>query len=178
MIFLYYFALSYVAATLLASGVHHGTGLISFTRIVGSHRIIPVNVALPFAIFITCLELAAGGAAVAALFYEEMSVRAPLLFLLCALMGLAFAMYVRQLLRNPKGIASCGCSTFASPLTIASIVPALMLILGSLIGLAAATFGFRSTLTSHLAVVLPLVWGATLALIINLLPASMPQQAA
>jgi hypothetical protein len=78
------------------------------------------------------------------------------------------------LLQNPAGITSCGCSSFASPLTIASIVPALALALVSLSGLVITAFGYGNTLNSGFAMVLPLVWGVTLALIINLVPASMP----
>jgi hypothetical protein len=173
MIFAYYLALSYIATSLLASGVHHGTRLARFSSIVRSHRMIPAGLATPLAILVTVFELAAGGAALAVL-WKETSVPAPLLFSICILIGLAFALYVRQLLRSPKGITSCGCSAFASPLTIASIVPALALMLVSLIGLATTAFGFASPLHPYFLVVLPLAWGATLALIINLLPASMP----
>lgn len=177
MTFIYYVALSYVAVSFIASGIHHATRLAGFSDIVRSHRIIPASLAMPLAILVTIFELAAGGTALAALFSAEVSAQTPLLFSVCTVTGLAFALYVRQLLRNPEGITSCGCSSFASPLTIASIIPALTLVLVSLLGLTTNAFGFGNTLNPRFLVVLPLIWGATLALIINLLPASMPRPA-
>lgn len=174
MTFVYYVALGYLATGLLASGIHHAARLTSFSDIVRSHRIISARVAMPLTILITVLELAAGSAALVVLFSAEGNARAPLLFSICTAIGIVFALYVRQLLRNPAGITSCGCSSFASPLTIASIVPALALTLVSLSGFVISTLGFGNSINSGFAVVLPLVWGVTLALIINLVPASMP----
>ncbi len=173
MTFIHYIALSYVAASLMASGVHHVTRIAGFRDIVRSHRIIPAGLAMPLAILVTVFELLVGGTAIAALFRVEVSAQTPLLFSVCAVIGLAFALYVRQLFRSPEGITSCGCSSFDSPLTVASIIPALMLVLVSLLGLASNAFRFGNAPSPRL-LVLPLVWGATLALIINLLPASMP----
>lgn len=175
MIFIYYVALSYIATSLLASGVHHGTRSARFSSIVRSHRMIPARFATPLAILVTVFELVAGGAAVAVM-WKETTVPAPLIFLICILTGFAFALYVRQLLRHPQGITSCGCSAFASPLTIASIVPALALTVVSLIGLASTAFG-SGDLKPEFLVILPVVWGVTLAVIINLVPASMPRPA-
>ena len=117
MTFLYYLGLSYLAANLITVGVYHGTRLASFSRIVGSHRIVPIVFALPLAIFVAAFELVAGATALAALFSQEMAKLTGLLFSASAAIALAFILYVRQLLRHPEGIASCGCSSFASPLT-------------------------------------------------------------
>ena len=174
MTFVYYVALGYLATGLLASGIHHAARSTSFSEIVRSHRIIPARVAMPLTILITVLELTAGTAALVVLFSAEGNARAPLLFSICTVIGIVFALYVRQLLRNPAGITSCGCSSFASPLTIASIVPAFALALVSLSGFVISTLGFVNTLDSGFEMVLPLVWGVTLALTINLVPASMP----
>lgn len=173
MTFIYYLALAYLAAALIGGGIHHAARLTSFGDIVRSHRIIPARVAMPLTVVVTVFELAAGSVALVVLFREEIAPRASLLFSICTAIGLVFALYVRQLLRSPAGISSCGCSSFASPLTTASIVPALALVLVSLSGLVTTALGFRNTLNSGFVVVLPLVWGVTLATIINLVPASM-----
>ena len=180
MTFVYYLALGYLAAGLIASGIYHATRWTSFGEIVRSHRIVPVGLATPLAILITVLELVAGTAALGVLFSKEVAARAPLLFSVCTVLGIVFALYVRQLLRarahDPAGITSCGCSSFAGPLTIASIIPALALAVVSLLGLATTAFGFGTTLDQNFVVGLPLVWGVTLAMLVNLLPASMPPQ--
>lgn len=182
MTFVYYLAVGYVAATLLTSGMSHGMGLAGFRDVVRSHGFVPASLATPVAAFVTILELAAGGAALAVLLSEEAAARASLLFAVCAVMGVAFALYVRRLLRRPEGITSCGCSPFESPLTWASVVPACALLLASALGLAAAAFGWGRPLDAAyqslgISVILPLVWGVTLSLIINLLPASVPRLA-
>ena len=179
MIFIYYLALSYLAASLITAGLYHGTRLTSFSRIVRSHRTVPVVFALPLAILVSAFELVAGATALTGLFSEEVARVAGLLFSACAATGLAFALYVRRLLRNPEGITSCGCSAFTSPLTIASVIPSVALLLMSLSGLATTALGFRSNLNSEsgMALALPMVWGGTLALIVNLFPASMPRPA-
>lgn len=177
MTFVYYLALSYLAASLVPVGVYHGARLGNFSRIVQSHRIVPAVIAVPLAILVAAFELVAGATALAALFNEEAAKAAGLLFSICAAVGLALALYVYRLLRHPEGITSCGCSAFASPLTIASVVPALTLLLVSLLGLATTALGLGSNLNEKpdIALALPMVWGGTLALIINLLPASMPR---
>jgi hypothetical protein len=175
--FIYYIALGYVAAGLTAGGLYHAARLTSFSETVQSHRIIPAGIAMPAAILVTIFELAAGGAAILVLFSDDVAAHAPLLFVICAVSGIVFALYVRQLLRNPRGITSCGCSAFAGPLTIASIIPALALALVSALGLATIASGFANALNQNLPVVLPLAWGVTLALIVNLIPASMPRPA-
>ena len=179
MTFVYYLALSYLASSLVPTGVYHGARLGNFSRIVQSHRIVPAVMAVPLAILVAVFELAAGAMALFALFNEEAAKVTGLLFGICAAVGLALAIYVYRLLRHPEGITSCGCSAFASPLTIASVVPALALLLVSLSGLATTALGFGSNLSaeSDIALVLPVVWGGALALIINLLPASMPRPA-
>ncbi|HEU4795279.1 MAG TPA: MauE/DoxX family redox-associated membrane protein [Pyrinomonadaceae bacterium] len=177
MTFLHYLALGYLAAALLAGGIYHAARLTSFSDTVQSHRIIPASIAMPAAILVTIFELAAGGAALFILFSQDVAARAALLFSSCTVIGVVFALYVRRLLRNPQGSTSCGCSAFAGPLTIASIVPALALALVSGLGLATAGPGFKTILNPNFSVALPLLWGITLALIVNLIPASMPRPA-
>lgn len=177
MTFIYYVALGYVAAALTAGGIHHATKLTGFSETVRSHRIVPAAIATPVAILVTIFEIAAGGAAVFMLFSENAAAHARLLFSICSVSGVLFALYVRRLLRNPQGISSCGCSAFAGPLTIASIIPALALVLVSALGFVTTAPGLGNTLPANFPVALPLIWGVTLALIVNLIPASMPRPA-
>jgi hypothetical protein len=182
MTFVYYLSLGYVAATLMISGTGHVLGVAHFRDLMRAHSIIPARLATTTAVLVTAFELAAGSAVLAVLLNGEMAVWAPLLLAVCAAAGGAFAFYIRGLLRRPEGITSCGCSPFAGPLTPASMVPALALLLISLLGLVAAGLGYSSPLGATygllgISVALPLAWGVTLALIIILLPASMPRPA-
>jgi hypothetical protein len=151
---------------------------------VREHSIIPARLATTTAVLVVAFELAAGSSALAALLSGEIMARAVLLFAVCAAAGGAFAFYVRRLLLSPEGsITSCGCSLFAGPLTPVAIVPAIALLLMSGLGLAAAALGFARSLgvtygLTGVSVTLPLLWGVTLALLIILLPASMPRPAA
>ncbi len=176
MTFIYYATVSYLAASLISSGLHHGTKIAGFSEIVQSHRVVPRMIAPLITMLVTLCELAAGGAALAALFSPKIAVWASLIFAGCTAMGLAFSIYVSRLLRDPEGITSCGCSAFSSPLTRASVIPAIALTLVSLLALATAGF-VRTPLTElpRMMLMLPVCWGVTLALIINLLPASMPR---
>ena len=172
MTFIYYATVSYLAASLISSGLHHGTRIAGFSEIVQSHRVVPRVIAPVITTLVTLCELAAGGAALAVLFNEKVAVWASLIFAGCIAMGLVFSLYVGRLLRDPEGITSCGCSAFSSPLTRASLIPAIALTLVSLLALATSN---PSTELPKTMLVLPLFWGVTLALIINLLPASMPR---
>ncbi len=180
MTFAYYLSLSFIAATLLASGSGHLFGFASFRAVVQSHNVVPPGFTTLVAIVISVFELVAGSASLVVLLSNEATPLAALLFVLCAIAGGAFVWYLRRLLRNPPGIASCGCSPLTSPLTPASLVPATALLVVSAAGLATAGLGFDHPL--HLsyerlgiAVALPLVWGLTLAIITMLLPASVPR---
>lgn len=182
MTFFYYLSLGYVATTLLTSGLGHALWIGNFRDLVRSHSIIPAGLVTATAFLVVAFELVAGGSSLAVLLKEEVAALASLLFAVCAAAGVAFAFYIRRLLRRPEGIASCGCSLFASPLTPVSIVPALTLLLISILGMAAAGLGYGRPLgvaygLMGISLALPLVWGITLALIIIMLPASMPRPA-
>lgn len=182
MTFLYDLSLAYVAATLVISGIGHVLGFAHFRDLIRAHNIIPARLAVATAVLVIGFELVGAVTSLAVLLNENIAVRASLLFAVCAAAGGAFAFYIRRLLRHPEGITSCGCSPFADPLTPASIVPALTLLLMSLLGLVAAGLGYSGALgvtygLLGISVALPLAWGVTLAVIVILLPASMPQPA-
>lgn len=183
MSFVYQLALGYVAATLLASGLGHALWPGGFRDSVRSHGVVPARLAGLVAALVTALELAAGAAAVAVLSSAGAAAWASVLFAACAATGVAFALYVRRLLARPEGIASCGCTPLGGPLTPASLVPACALALASLSGLAGASLGRAETLGAAygslgVSALLPVAWGATLAFVINMLPASAPGPAA
>jgi uncharacterized membrane protein len=183
MTFVYYLALGYIAAALLTGGVGHLLGFARFRDLVREHAMIPDSLVTTTTMLVVAFELLAGSAALAALLNEEMTARATLLFAMCAVAGGAFAYYIRRLLLSPLEITSCGCSLLAGPLTPVAIVPALMLLVVSGLGLVATVLGFGRPLgvaygLAGVSLALPLLWGVTLALIIILLPASMPRPAA
>jgi hypothetical protein len=180
MTFVYYLSLSFIAATLLASGSGHLFGFSGFRAVMQSHNVVRPGFTTLVAIVISVFELVAGSASLVALLSNGTTPLTALLFVLCAIAGCAFVWYIRQLLRNPTGIASCGCSPLTSPLTPASLVPATALLVVSAAGLATTSFGFDLPLhlsyeRLSIAVALPLVWGVTLAMITMLLPASVPR---
>jgi hypothetical protein len=182
MTFAYYLSLGYVAATLLTSGLGHVLGVAHFRDLVRAHNIVPAGLVTATTLLVIAFELGVGASLPAVLLREEIAAWASLLFAVCAAAGVAFAFYIRRLLRRPEGITSCGCSLLASPLTPLSIVPALALLFMSLLGMVAASLGYGRPLgvaygLMGSAVALPLVWGVTLALIIIMLPASMPRPA-
>jgi uncharacterized membrane protein len=183
MTFVYYLSLSFVAAMLLASGIGHLLGWGRFGALVRSHRVVPASLTTAVALLVGVFELASAGIALAALSSSAASTLAVPLFVVCAAAGCVFVWYVRQLLRNPAGIASCGCSPLPGPLTPASLVPASGLLLVSTAGLAATSLVSRQPLSIAyqslgIATALPVAWGVTLAALVMLFPASMPRLAA
>ncbi|HEX8071329.1 MAG TPA: MauE/DoxX family redox-associated membrane protein [Pyrinomonadaceae bacterium] len=182
MTFIYYLSLGYVAATLLTSGIGHALGAARFRDLVRAHDIIPRDLVPATTLLVIAFELIAGAGALAVLLKAELVARAALLFAGCAVAGGAFACYIRRLLRRPGRVSSCGCSPLAGPLTPVAVVPACALLLLSALGLVAAGLGYGRALGVAYgllggAVALPLAWGVTLALLIIMLPASMPRPA-
>ncbi len=178
--FVYYLALAYLAATLLTSGLGHTLGLGRFRDLMKEHTIVPAGLAMTIAFVIAAFELVAGSLLLTLLVKETATVSASILFGMCGIAGGAFASYINRLLHNPDRMTSCGCSPLEGPLTSVSLVPAFALILTSCFGLLATGLGFGGPVDGTygvigISVALPLAWGVTLALIIILLPASMPR---
>lgn len=180
MSFLYYLSLSYVATTLLVSGVGHVYGFSSFRDLLRSHNIVPAALATLLSVVVAAVEIVVGIALPAIWLTQQGEAFISTLFVVCAVAGGVFMLYIRRLLQQPEGIESCGCSPFSGPLTSASIIPAAGLLLMSACGLIAAALGVKPAFATAYAEVgitlaLPIVWGSTLALLVILLPASMPQ---
>lgn len=171
--FFFYFATAYVAVTLLAGGAGHLLRFPAFRRLVEGHAIVPRGLSWLVAAAVTLFELVAGGAAVAMLGRWRARGIALLLFLLCTLMGCIFALYLRRLLQEPQGTASCGCSPFSTPLTPAALAPALSLALVSLSGLAAGMLAPLGPVALP-AAILSALWGVTVAALVIFYPAAIP----
>lgn len=178
--FLWSFAFAYLAAALLASAAAHLVGFAGFHDLIRTHAIIPQRVSTAVALGVLSLELVAGAAALLLASRRGIDVAPPVL--LCAttaIAGVGFVFYVGRLLRMSTS-ASCGCSPLAGPTTSASLLPGAALALISMVGLAVALAPAQSSATEvdGLVAALPQLWGATLAVIVMLVPASMPAPAA
>jgi hypothetical protein len=167
--FLFNFALGYIATILLTSGMGHLLRPGRFRQLIREHAIMPPGLAGTIALGVAGAEFLGGATALFAFQTAGPGVRAAVL-LGAAVAGTAFWLYLRRLLRQPSGTTSCGCSPLSAHLTKASLVPAVGLVFvaaGGLASLGGATSG------DALPVVLPRLWGATLAALTILYPASV-----
>jgi hypothetical protein len=177
--FLWSFAFAYLAATLLASAAAHLVGFADFCDLIRTHGIIPPRLSTAVALGVLTLELVAGAAALLLVSRRGTEVVPPIL--LCAvtaITGVGFVSYVRRLLQMSTSVR-CGCSPLAGPTTSASLLPGAALALISMVGLAVALAPAQSFATELdvLVAVLPQLWGATLAVVVMLVPSSMPAPA-
>jgi len=162
-------ALGYLAAALLPSGVAHLARFGAFRGVVRAHRVVPDRAAAPVALLVAVAEIGLGAAAAAAAMRGN---ALPVLFAAAAVLGVGFILYLRALLRHPDTGVGCGCTPLSAPLTPASLLPGGMLTVVAILALAATAAGPSGPGTA-----LPLLWGATLALLVVLVPASAPQPA-
>jgi hypothetical protein len=187
--FAHVFALAYVAATLLTSGVGHLVAPRRFARVLHAHGLLPPRAASGVAAVVPVLELAAGALALTAILRRDdpqVSVLALLAHGAGAMAGVAFLLYVRRLLRATDGVASprvasCGCTPLDAPLTSMSAAPAAGLLTACAVGLVATLVGSGAPggdlSLPAAARALPLAWGVTLAALALGLPAVMPNPA-
>jgi hypothetical protein len=172
--------LAYVTVTLMTSGAGHLVRPAVFRAVVRRHGIVPVRLAAPVAAATVVAELSLGTTAAVLLIRGPGTGPAAALFVATTLMGLAFLVYVRRLLRVPAGDVGCGCSPLAGPLTPAARVPAVALAVLSALSLAAALAGdaaAAAAVAGDGAAAEPLgwLWGATLAVVVLLVPAVAPR---
>jgi uncharacterized membrane protein len=174
-LFFSYFAGSFIATTLLVSGVTHLSRPADFTSVIRSHAVFPSGAAGLIAITVALFELLVGALAALSL-KPRLSLATQLTtFLAAAGAGIAFWLYLRQLLSNPGGQTTCGCSPLSAPLTKASQAPSIALIIVAAIGLFAAVTGSSESRTSGLEGVLPVLWGMTVSGMTLLYPAAVLQ---
>lgn len=163
-------ALGYLAATLLLSGVVHLIRFGAFSAVVSAHGVLPDRAAAPVALVVAVAETGLGTAAAIA------AVRGgapPALFAAAAVLGVGFIVYLRALLARPDTAVGCGCTPLAAPLTPASLLPGGMLAAVAILALAATAAG-----PSGVGTAFGLLWGATLALLVVLVPVSVPRPVA
>lgn len=136
---------------------------------VRAHGVVPSRAAAPVALLVAVTETALGAAAAIAAMQSSVP---PVLFAAAAVLGVGFILYLRALLRRPDSGVGCGCTPLPAPLGPASLLPGGMLAVIAILALAATAIGARAADTTF-----PLLWGATLALLVVLVPASVPQPA-
>jgi len=166
---------AFIASLLLVTGAAHLGGLSKLARLVRQHRLIPDRASMPAALLVTAGELAVAAAAVVGIVADDWRVR------LAASAGAVLAstcllVYMRALVRSGHR-GSCGCTPLDGPLTIASFAPAAGLGVAGLLGIAASTAGDLQPLPAPSWAALGVVWGATLACLVVVLPATVPRGA-
>jgi hypothetical protein len=188
------FATTFLAALLVSSGVAHAAAFPAFRATLESHGVVPAGVRTLVAVAVVSAELALGSLLIAA-GWSGSDGLAALAFGGGALVGTAFLLYVRRLLRQPAAASTCGCSPLTAPVTLASLVPAASLTFVAGVGLAAvwveadwlAAGGVSAatlfmdaarremgTAAVALLTLLPIAWGMTCAGVVWLLPAAAP----
>lgn len=177
--FLVPFVCAYLAAALLPGGVMHLVRLRSFATLLYSHGIVPPVLIVTTALAVGALETGLGVAALLATARVRLPSPLPPAALpaAAAALGAVFVVYLILLFNRPprRPHSSCGCTLWESSLSGASLLPAAGLIVAGLLGLGAA----RSAdwLTTGAAWALAALWGATLAPLVALIPAAVPDRA-
>jgi hypothetical protein len=175
--FAWYFSVAFIAATLIVSGAGHVIGFARFVTTIRSHGLVPVRYAIGVAALVTVFEVAGGGLALAVLGLNDSTTLGAITFAACTVMGVAFLLYIRLLLKRPHTVASCGCSPLPSAVTPASLAPSAGLTATSCLGLAASALGAPTLLRLAALpefILLAVGWGVTLAGIVLVYPATVP----
>lgn len=170
-----YGGLGFIALMMLAGGAGHLWSWREFAALVQAHAVLPPWFARAAAFLVTTFELALGACCTALLFRLLSATAARPVLLLALALAVLFRWYLGRLLAAPQRASSCGCSPLSGPLTSASRAPAEALILAALAALAATLGG--SPRTDPLSAAFAALWGATLAGILLLAPATVPTSA-
>lgn len=169
------FSLSFIAATLLVSGLGHTLRPANFGRVIGSHGVFPRWLTAWAAIAVCFFELSVGAAAALSLRPSASFAERATALAAAAGAGIGFWVYLRHLLSHPGSATTCGCSPLSAPLTAASLAPSIGLVVVSVLGFAGTAAAGLSTHTSGLDKALPCLWGVTLAGLTLLYPAAVLQ---
>ncbi len=170
--------LALIAVVLATTGAAHLADLPAFARLLRGHELLPRGLALPAALVAGLVECLVAASAVAALAGSGPRF-ATFAFAAALMAGVGFLAYLRSLLRSGH-TGSCGCTPLASPLTPASFVPAGSLATTGFLGLGAIWLAGGGPAVSIQVVpatpwgALAVAWGAALAGLILLLPATAP----
>ena len=174
--FVYGLSFAFISAMLLAGGLVHAIRFARFRGILRDHGTVPHAGSGLVAAFVTGAELLIGALFGGVLLLPAAARPRVALTVASGALGVAFLLYLRRLLRQPPRALSCGCSFLSGQLTHASLVPAASLLLVSLMGLATALFGGEAAFSRPAdasAAVLSIGWGATLAVLVLVLPAAV-----
>jgi hypothetical protein len=177
--FLFYFSVTYLAATFMMSGLGHALRFSHLTQALREHGILSAGSAMPAAALLTVFELMVAAFATRALVRSDIATIDFAVLGACSLAGTGFVLYLRRLLLTSKS-SNCGCLPISAPLTSLSLAPA-----GAVAGVSAIGFACGFVLLQSAPYVLqqlrpaeqwlPLAWGLILAGLVVLVPASMPQ---
>jgi hypothetical protein len=181
--FVFGLSFTFLSAMLLISGVGHVTRFARFRSTLVDHGIVPRAYSGLIAAVVTAAELLTGAVMASVLVspaiappYVAAAARARSYVAVSAALGVAFLVYLRRLLRQPPRALSCGCSFLSGQLTPASLTPATSLLIVSLVAFAttlvageAAFFRTGDAASS----VLSIGWGATLAVLVLVIPAAV-----
>jgi hypothetical protein len=171
--FVYGLSFTFLSAMLLISGVGHATRFARFRSTLRDHGIVPHAHSGLIAALVTGVELLTG-AVVASVLVSPAT--APPYVAVSAALGVAFLVYLRRLLGQPPRALSCGCSFLSGQLTPASLAPAASLLIVSLLAFATTLVAGQAAFfrTGEAAsAVLSIGWGATLAVLVLVVPAAV-----
>jgi hypothetical protein len=173
--FFYGLSLAFVAAMFLASGIGHALLFARFRGDLRDHGLMPRRVATLVAAIVTAVELVLGAVFAGMLVSPSAVSWRVAATSAAALLAAAFVLYLRRLLRQPPRVLSCGCSFLSGQLTPVSVVPAASLMFMSLIGMATTMWRGEAAFAQLAATsfgILAAGWGATLAMLVLVLPAA------
>ena len=167
---------AFLSVVLLAGGLGHALRFARFRSVLSDHRTVPHAATGVVAAVVTGAELLIGAAFAAALFVPATALSRVAVTVASLVLGVAFLLYLGRVLQQPPRALSCGCSFLSGQLTPVSLVPAVGLVLASVIAIAMVRFGGEAAfigLTGTPAAVLSIGWGATLAILVLVLPAAV-----
>ena len=172
--FLAPFAFAYLAAALLPSGAMHLVRLRRFGTLLYAHGIIPPVLIVAVAVAVGVLEAGLGVAALLAAGGVRLPLPPAALPAGAIALGGVFVVYLLVLFNRPprRPHSSCGCTPWESPLTGASLLPALGLVVIGLLGGLLVSGPPAGTPDARW--ILAALWGATLAPLMAMIPAVVP----
>lgn len=162
-------ALGCCTAALLPAGIAHLLRPAQFAQLVAAHGVLRPRSAPAVAVAVGVTETVVGGGALVAIVADGL--RRPVLGA-ALLLGIAFVTYLTALMRRPHAGLGCGCTPLAGPVTTASLLPGAVLVAVSVPALPAA--GAPAGAAWSGPVWFGAVCGATLAVAVMLVPATVP----
>lgn len=164
--------LSHLGSLLVVTGVAHVGGLPRLVDLLGRHGIIAQPLVRVVAVAVPSVELTIAALAVLAIAVGGAGATAAALAGGFAV-GLLFIAYLWRLMRTGSDV-DCGCTPLEGPLTSASFAPAASLVVTCGLGLLALLVGGVEAMGLSPWPIVPIVWGPVLAMLVILIPATVP----